>query len=236
MKEETLQSRRNFIGLFATGAVATGISLLPNSLQAKIKTDSSPDFAMKNLGAGGAELDEEIKKIGKKQHPVSYDISQANHWGFIWSNVYYMTNAETGTPGEQLGIFNVLRHHGMLFALNDQTIAKYKLGEFFGFNDPITKKPTLKNPYYIPEDGVFPLPGLAGIKDLQEQGAVFCVCDMARKVNSMFVAQKMGLNQEEVYQDFVAGTLPGILPAPSGVWALGRLAENKIAYIDSSIG
>lgn len=236
MKEETLQSRRNFIGLFATGAVATGISLLPNNLQAKIKTESSPDFVMKNMGAGGTELDEEIKKIGKKQHPVSFDISQANHWGFIWSNVYYMTNAETGTPANQLGIFNVLRHHGMLFALNDQTIAKYKLGEFFGFNDPLTKKPTLKNPYYIPEDGVFPVPGLAGIKGLQDQGAVFCVCDMARKVNSLFVAQKMGLNQEEVYQDFVKGTLPGILPAPSGVWALGRLAENKIAYIDSSIG
>ncbi|WP_373395919.1 hypothetical protein V8V91_15145 [Algoriphagus halophilus] len=71
---------------------------------------------------------------------------------------------------------------------------------------------------------------------MQDQGAVFCVCDMARKVNAMFVAQKMGLKQEEVYQDFVSGTLPGILTAPSGVWALGRLAENKIAYIDSSLG
>ncbi|MBN3521070.1 twin-arginine translocation signal domain-containing protein [Algoriphagus lutimaris] len=236
MKEDIIQSRRNFIGLVATGAVASGLSLLPNNLQAKINKDASSGFAMSNMGAGGAELDEEIKRIGKKKHPVSYDISQAIPWGFIWSNVYYLTNAETGTPGEQLGIFNVLRHHGMIFALNDETISKYKLGEFFGYNDPVTKQPALKNPYYIPEDGVFPLPGLAGIKGLQEQGAVFCVCDMARKVNAMFVAQKMGLKQEEVYQDFVAGTLPGILPAPSGVWALGRLAENKIAYIDSSLG
>ncbi len=236
MKEDNLKSRRNFLGLFASSAVATGFALLPNGLQAKINENASPEFVLKNMGAGGNELDDEIKKVGMKQHPVSYDISQAIPWGFIWSNVYYMTNAETGTPANQLGIFNVLRHHGMIFAMNDETIAKYKLGEFFKFNDPLTKQPALKNPYYIPEDGVFPLPGLAGIKGLQDQGTLFCVCDMARKVNAMFVAQKMGLKQEDVYKDFVAGTLPGILPAPSGVWALGRLAENKIAYIDSSLG
>ena len=105
-----------------------------------------------------------------------------------------------------------------------------------GMDDPLTKKPTLVNPYYDPKDGVFPLPGLGGIKQLQEQGTVFCVCDMARKVNAMFVAKKMGLETEDVYNDFVEGTLPGIMPAPSGVWVLGRLAENKIAYIDASVG
>jgi hypothetical protein len=177
-----------------------------------------------------------LQGLGKKSHPVAYDISQANPWGFIWSNVYYLTNGETGTPPAQLGILNVLRHHGMIFAMNDATISKYKLGEFFGYNDPVTKKPAVRNPYYEPVDGAYPLPGLAGIKGLLENGTVFCVCDMARKVNAQFVAQKMGLKQEEVYKDFVAGTLPGIKIAPSGVWALGRLFENKIAYIDASVG
>lgn len=59
---------------------------------------------------------------------------------------------------------------------------------------------------------------------------------MARKVYSQFVSQKVGVSQEEVYNDFVAGTLPGVEAAPSGVWALGRLAENNIAYIDASVG
>lgn len=236
MKENNSQSRRNFMGLLATGAVATGLSLIPESVHANLKSAGSSHFALDNLSIGAIELDNELKKVGDKQHPVAYDISQANPWGFIWSNVYYMTNAETGTSAEQLGVLNVLRHHGMLYAMNDETIEKYKLGEFIGFNDPLTKKPTLRNPYYIPEEGTFPLPGLAGIKGLQEQGAIFCVCDMARKVNAMFVAKKMGLDQEEVYNDFVEGTLPGILPAPSGVWVLGRLVENKIAYIDASVG
>ena len=94
----------------------------------------------------------------------------------------------------------------------------------------------MRNPYYTPEDGGYPLPGLAGIKGLQEKGAKFFVCDMARKVYSQFVGQKEGVDPEIVYKDFVKGTLPGIDAAPSGVWALGRLAENKIAYIDASVG
>ena len=106
----------------------------------------------------------------------------------------------------------------MVFAMDDATIKKYKLGEFFGLNDPITGKPTLRNPYYTPEDGVFPLPGLAGIKGLQQNGTKFFVCDMARKVYAQFVGQKAGVDPDTVYKDFVKGTLPGIEAAPSGVW------------------
>ena len=232
MKEYNLSSRRKFIGALATGLLTTGISMIPQPIQAKIR---SGETSNSNLSFDH-HIDQIIKNVGKMEHPVSYDISQAIPWGFIWSNVYYMTNAQTGTPGDQLGILNVLRHHGILFALNDETIKKYKLGEHFHFNDPLTKAPTLRNPYYEPVDGTFPLPGLAGIKGLQEQGTKFCVCDMARKVNAQFVAQKMNLNKDDVYNDFVAGTLPGIEGAPSGVWALGRLAENGIAYIDASVG
>jgi hypothetical protein len=232
MKKNNLSSRRKFIGGLVTGAIATGISMIPQPIQAKIK---ARDTSLTNLPLDH-HIDQIIKNVGKMKHPVAYDMSQAISWGFIWTNVYYMTNAQTGTQGDQLGILNVIRHHGILFAFNDETIKKYKLGEHFHFNDHLTDKPTLRNPYYVPVEGAFPLPGLAGIKGLQEQGAKFCVCDMARKVNAQFVAQKMNLNKDDVYNDFVAGTLPGIEPAPSGVWALGRLAENGIAYIDASVG
>jgi hypothetical protein len=235
MEIQKLNSRRKFINSLTTGAMIAGLSLIPDPIQAKINSNAY-DFKLNDLSSGGPDLDKELKKLGTKAHPVAYDISQANPWGLIWSNVYYLTNGETGTPGDQLGVLNVFRHHGMIFGLNDATISKYKLGEFFGLNDPITNAPTVRNPYYDPEDGVFPLPGLAGIKALQEMGTVFCICDMARKVYAQFVAQKVGAKTEDVYNDFVAGTLPGVKPAPSGVWVLGRLAENKIAYIDASVG
>jgi len=235
METQKLNSRRKFIGSLTTGAMFAGLSLIPDPIQAKINAKAF-DFNLEDSSNSGIELDKELKKLGTKSHPVAYDMSQANSWGLIWSNIYYLTNGETGTSQDQLGVLNVFRHHGMIFGLNDATIKKYKLGEFFGLIDPITNAPAVRNPYYDPEDGVFPLPGLAGIKALQEKGTLFCICDMARKVYAQFVAQKVGAKTEDVYNDFVSGTLPGVVAAPAGVWVLGRLAENKIAYIDASVG
>ncbi len=234
METQKLNSRRKFIGSLTTGAMVAGLSLIPDPIQAKIKSKAF-DFNIDDSNSS-LDLDNEIKKLGTMAHPVAYDMSQANAWGLIWSNIYYLTNGETGTSKEQLGVLNVFRHHGMVFGLDDATIKKYKLGEFFGLIDPVTGAPALRNPYYDPEDGVFPLPGLAGIKALQEMGTKFVICDMARKVYAQFVAQKVGAKTEDVYNDFVAGTLPGVKAAPAGVWVLGRLAENKIAYIDASVG
>jgi len=236
MKTNTSNSRRKFISSLTSGAVAaTGLAFLPNALHAHTKVEKF-GFGPEDLITDNDNLDEMIKKIGKKSHPLAYDMSSVSPWGLIWSNVYYITNEQTGTTPNQVGLLNVLRHHGMIYGLNDETIKKYKLGEFLGLNDPKTNAPALKNPYYEPEDGVFPLPGLAGIKGLQEKGAQFCICDMARKVYSQFVGQKHGVDQSVVYEDFVKGTLPGIKAAPSGVWALGRLGENNISYIDASVG
>ena len=228
------ESRRKFVGKLAVGATA-GLAFMAQPFSAS-SLDSRTLQPNPNLSQIGNEMDKALKALGKKSHPVAYDVSAANAWGMIWSNIYFLTNEQTGTKSADLGVLNVFRHHGMLFGLNDATIKKYKLGEFFGHNDPITKKPMLRNPYYKAEDGVFPLPGLAGIKALSAKGAQFCICDMARKVYAQFVAEKVGSSTEKVYEDFVNGTLPEVKAAPSGVWVLGRLAENGIAYIDASVG
>ncbi|NMM47579.1 Tat (twin-arginine translocation) pathway signal sequence containing protein [Marinigracilibium pacificum] len=223
-------SRREFLGSVAAGTAA-GLAMITSPIEAKIKDSLGFDFK----GSYG-DLDAGLKHIGKMQHPIAYDVSQANWWGFIWSNVYYMTNDETGTPNGDLGVINVLRHHGIIFSFKDEVIEKYKLGEVMGYKDPTTGSFAVKNPYIDPQPGAFPLPGLAGINGLMEKGTMVCVCNMAYKVYSGKIAEKMGLKPEDVYSDFVNGKLPGIHLAPSGVWVLGRLAENNIGYIDSSVG
>lgn len=220
------------MGTVAVGATA-GLSMLTNPGFAKFDADL---FRDKPFSEGATAIDETLKKVSKREYAVAYDISQANPWGFIWSNVYYLTNNETGTNSENLGVVNVLRHHGIIFSFNHDLIEKYKLGEVFHYNDPTTKAPAIRNPYYEPVEGTFPLPGLKGIDGLQKNGTAYFVCNMAYKVYSGAVAKSMGLKAEDVYNDFVAAKLPGIELAPSGVWVLGRLAKNGIAYIDSSVG
>ena len=221
MKTNNENSRRKFLGAIALGATASTISVLTNPIYAKL-----PTFTEKKVN----DADKWFGNI-KGSHRVVYDGSTP-HDGFpiIWNWAYYMTNNSTGTPDEDMTAMTVLRHTALPIALEDRLWKKYKLGEFFGVKDH-TKAHALRNPYYEPKEGDFPLPGIDGIKRLQERGALFCACDLATKVYSNAVAQKMNLDPTEVYNDWVSGVLPGIQLVPAGIWALGRAQEHGCGYI-----
>ena len=222
MKTKNNKSRRQFIGALALGATASTIGVLTNPIYAKSSAV---------LEAELNNADDWFKKI-KGAHRIVYDGSTP-HDGFpiIWNWAYYMTNNGTGTVDADMTAMTVLRHSALGLALEDRLWKKYKLGELFGVNDNATGKPSLRNPYYEPKAGDFPMPGIDGIKRLQERGALFCACDLATKVYSNAVATQMSLDPTEVYEDWVSGILPGIQAVPSGVWALGRAQENGCGYI-----
>ena len=212
-------SRRKFVGTLAAGASGLLVSM-PGSVSAETSvTTHSP-----------ADAEAWFKKI-KGSHRILYDAPEP-HNGFpiIWTWVYYKTNNQTGSPDNDLTAVVVLRHNAIPFAMEDRLWEKYKLGEFFKINDNTTKAPALSNPYWIPKEGAFPLPGIDGIQTLQTRGAMFCVCDMALTVMSSFAAKGMNLNAEEVRKDWLSGILPGIQVVPSGVWAISRAQEKDCAY------
>jgi hypothetical protein len=222
MKANNQNSRRKFLGALAMGAAASGLSILSSPLQA-----NSLQFDEEKLN----ESDKWFKKI-KGSHRIVYDGSTP-HDGFpiIWNWAFLLTNNQTGTPDEDMTAMTVIRHKAIPYAFEDRLWEKYALGEFFGLNDNSTGKPSVRNLVYEPKDGDFPLPGIDGIKRLQERGSMFCACDLATKVYSGFVAQKMNLDPTEVYNDWVSGVLPDIQLVPSGVWALGRAQEHGCGYI-----
>lgn len=220
MNQDELTSRRKFMGSIAAGATAAGLAMIPNQL-----------FANTPSVAGGVEdADNWFKKV-KGKHKIVYDAPEP-HEGFpiIWSWVFYKTNNATGTPDNELTSVVVLRHSAIPFAMEDRLWEKYKFGEHFKINDPVTTAAAIKNPFWMPEAKMWKDFGIQGIKDQQARGVMFCVCDMALTVNSMFTAQAMGLSADEVKKDWVSGLLPGIQLVPSGVWAVGRAQEKGCAY------
>lgn len=222
MKDQNSNSRRNFLGKIALGSAVGGFSGLMNPAIGGSLNESKISMH---------EADEWFKKI-KGSHRVVYDGSTP-HDGFpiIWNWVFYLTNNQTDSPDSDITAMTVLRHSGIGFALEDRLWAKYKLGEALGVKDPQTGEPSLRNPYYDPKPGDFPMPQIQGIKGLQERGAMFCVCGLAIQVNSGAIASAMNLDAEEVTKDMMSGVLPGIQVVPSGVWALGRAQEHGCAYI-----
>lgn len=212
-------SRRQFIGKLAATATFTGLA-------SPLFAHAKPKIETKMIG----EADAWFKNV-KGKHRIIYDASEP-HTGlpFIWTWVFYQTNNQTGTPDNDMTAVVVMRHNAIPFAMKDELWEKYNFGKTFNVTDNTTKAPALRNTYYIPKEGDYPMPGIDGIKALQDRGAMFCVCDMALTVYSSMTAQSMGLNPEEVKKEWVSGVMPGIQIVPSGVWAVGRAQEHGCAY------
>lgn len=222
MKATNNNSRRKFMGAVMLGASASTLSLFTNPMYANFASFDDKEMS---------DADDWFKKI-KGSHRIVYDGSTP-HFGFpvIWNWAFYLSNNETGSKDSDITAMTVLRHNAIAFALNSSLWKKYKLGEHFGIKDNSTNKDALRNPFYEPQAGDFPLPVIQGIKDLQQRGALFCVCNLAISVNTSVIAQKLGLDPKEVYQEWVDAIEPGIQLVPSGVWALGRAQEKGCGYI-----
>lgn len=221
MKTNNSNSRRQFLGALALGATASTIGILANPIYAK-----TPTFSDNKMN----ETENWFDKI-KGTHRVVYDGSTP-HAGLpiLWNWAFYLTNNDTGSPDSDITAMTVMRHKGLCLAFKDRLWKKYNLGEFFGVKDH-TGEFAIRNPFYEPQDGDYPINGPGGIKSQHERGAMFCACDLATKVYSNFVAEKMGLNPEEVYQDWLDGMLDEVKLVPSGVWALARAQAKDCGYI-----
>jgi len=215
-------SRRNFLGSLATGATVASLGSLPGILQAATPINT----------ALVADSDAWFKKGIKGKHRIAYDGPEPHDaFPIIWTWAYYLTNNQTGTEDNDMTGVCVLRHNAIPFAMKDELWAKYKFGETFGITDNTTGSPAVRNPYYQPKEGDYPMPGIDGIKGMQDRGAMFCVCDLALTVYSGALAKGMNLDPETVKAEWVAGVHPGIQIVPSGVWALGRAQELGCGYI-----
>ena len=221
-------NRRSFLGTIATGAAAIGLTSIAPSLSAFA---GEAKFDPKVYG----DPEEMFKKITGK-HRVVFDAPKPHElMPFVWPRVFLITNEMTGTPAKDNSVVVVLRHSAIGYAFEDKLWEKYGFGELFEAEDPATKKPSTRNPFWKPVKGAYKVPGFGevqiGINELQESGVQFCVCNAAMTVYSAVIAQKMNQKPEDIKKDWEAGLLPGVQIVPSGVWALGRAQEKQCAYI-----
>ena len=217
-------SRRKFIGSLAAGAAAgaaAGITALSSPLMAGVHEDR------RLIG----DAEEWFSKL-KGKHRIVYDAPEP-HLGlpFIWSWAFYKSNNQTGVNDSDMTAMVVLRHNAIPFAMEDGLWKKYKFGDVFKVTDNTTGASAMRNPFYMPKEGDFILPGVDGIKSQQDRGVLFCVCDLALSVYSGMVAKQANIDAAQLKEEWVKGVLPGIQVVPSGVWALGRAQENGCGYI-----
>jgi hypothetical protein len=214
--------RRRFLGKIAAGAAALGIA----TLSRPIKAVSESGFTFKNAEDPEAWLE----KI-KGKHRIVFDCTGPHDiFPFAWPKVFLMTNGDA----KDCGVVVILRHEAIPYAMGNDLWVKYKFGEMFKINDPVTNAPSIRNAFWEPKPGDYSVPGIGnvdiGINQLQQDGVMFCVCDVALTVYSAAVAGKMNLNAADIKQEWVKGLLPDVQVVPSGVWAVGRTQEHGCSY------
>jgi intracellular sulfur oxidation DsrE/DsrF family protein len=239
-KQET--HRRGFLGMLASGAAALGLATIASPFKLDAQNKSTPQ-AKPMPAATPNPADVWFNKVQGK-HRVVYDATRPHEvMPFAWPAVFLMTNAATGTPANECSVVVVLRHDAIPYAFQDKMWEKYGFAELFkaselgpGFQaaDKETATKT-RNPFWNTKHGDFAIPGIGpvdiGIKDLQANGVMFCVCNAAMTVYSAVAADKMQMKPEDVKKEWTDNVIPGIQIVPSGVWALGRAQEHKCAYI-----
>lgn len=218
MNDEILHgNRRDFLGLAAVAAAGIGAALPVAAVAA-------------DAAAPATDFTRWLDSIPGKYRQV-YDMPDLNDgFGLAWSYVFLLTGQQAyGVPESDLGVVLILRHSAIPLAFDDSVWAKYRLGEFFKILDPETNAPALRNPYYT-KPGQFPIPDIA-LQKLIERGVRTAVCGIAIQFQSGMLAQKMGLQHEEVRNDWIKAVLPGITIVPSGVTALNGAQSRGCAYV-----
>ena len=222
--KKSASNRRKFLGSIAGSAATLGMLTIPASIKA-----ANPLFEPAN------DADQWFNQI-KGKHRVVFDATRPHDVvPFAWPRVFLMTNGATGTAEKDNSVVVVLRHDAIPYAFEDRLWAKYKFGELFKTDDPVTKAPFVRNQFAKPAPDEYKIPGIGavqiGINELQSSGVMFAVCDAAITVYSAAVAEGMKMDAATVKKDWLTGLLPGIQVVPSGVWALGRAQEHGCAYI-----
>lgn len=229
MKQENnlfSNARRKFLHNLAAGAATLGIASVVSPFQ---KLSAAP---LQSAAAPGP--DDWFNKIRGK-HRIVFDATEPNDiMPFAWPKVFLLTNAATGTPQKDCNAVVVLRHAAIPYAFDHNMWEKYKFGEMFKADDHLTKQPATRNPFWKPAKGEYKVPGIGevaiGINDLQEDGVMFCVCNMAMNVYSAVAAEQLKMDAAAVKAEWTKNLIPGIEVMPSGVWAVGRAQEKGCGY------
>jgi hypothetical protein len=210
--------RRDFLGLAATAAAAGLGAMVPVTGAVAASDNPHTDFTRWLDSINGT-------------HKQLYDMPELNGgFGLVWSWAFFTTGAQAyGLPESDLGVVVVLRHNTIPLAFNDSVWAKYKLGEFFKIEDPDTKAPAVRNPYYLKPGGI-PVPD-ASLQKLIARGVKVAVCNLAITVYSGILAQKAGLNKDDIKKDWTDAVFPGIQIVPSGVVACNGAVSRGCVYV-----
>jgi intracellular sulfur oxidation DsrE/DsrF family protein len=121
----------------------------------------------------------------------------------------------------------VFRRLGTVMALNDAMWERYAIGADRKVNDPMTKAPATRNPFWSAPTG-------STLESLQKRGLICLACNVSLGSMGYSFAQKTGRPVEEVRKELRENLIPGGIAVPSGIFALIRAQNAGCAFMQGT--
>jgi hypothetical protein len=147
----------------------------------------------------------------------------------IWQRDYATVY---GTKPADMSAVVVLRHNAIWQVMNDEFWDHHKIGELTKINDPATRKPITRNPFFGPN--ILGIPAAMGDDSLRRvlASATVLACNLAFSLDVVpVVKSRMNLDDAKAREMALRHLVPGIKLQPSGVFAALRAQEAGCHYL-----
>jgi hypothetical protein len=180
-----------------------------------------------------------VKKVTGK-HKVVLDVPEVDSAYGVWRSSFWAQqyNDVLGVPPRDSSSVLVMRHNGIVLAMNQNFWDQYGIGKAKGVTHPVTQKPITRNPALLsskrPEDELPPMFDDFALDRFIARGGIALGCSLALDVCSQMIAQKDSIPVDAARKKAESFLLPGVTIQPSGIFAVIRAQEAGCAYVRAS--
>jgi hypothetical protein len=180
-----------------------------------------------------------VKKVTGK-HKVVLDVPEVDSAYGVWRASFWARqyNEVLGVPPRDSSSVLVMRHNGIVLAMNQNFWDQYGIGKAKGVTHPVTEKPITRNPALLsskrPEDELPPMFDDFALDRFIARGGIALGCSLALDFCSQMIAQKDGIPVDAARKKAESFVLPGVTIQPSGIFAVIRAQEAGCAYVRAS--
>ena len=224
-------TRRDFLGKVAINAAVLGA--MPLSVDFASTWSAAP-----NTAQPGEKWDVTWVNRLTGKHKAVFDVPEVESGYGVWRATIWQRQYQDvlGIAPKELSAAVVLRHNGIVLAMQQAFWDKYGIGKAKNVLHPVTQQSTTKNPVLLSSaSGDVPAQMDAMALDkFMARGGVALACNLALQDCSELIKSKDGANDADARKQAIAYMVPGVILQPSGVFAAIRAQEAGATYLRAS--
>ena len=227
-------TRRDFLGKVAVNASMLGA--MPLSMDLRGLTAAAAGAPA--TASQGEKWDVSWVNRLTGKHKAVFDVPEVESGYGVWRATIWGKQYQDvlGVNPKDMSAAVVLRHNGIVLAMQQSFWDKYGIGKAKNVIHPITYQPTDKNPVLLSsargdiDAGFDPM----ALDKFIARGGIALACNLALADCVELIKTKEGVSEAEARKQAIAYLVPGVILQPSGVFAAIRAQEAGATYLRAS--